>query len=66
MNEPSLGSSNTETQLELVWAALTGEDAGNSDILGYQIYWDAATGTTDIELLETLSTSYLQSSLTPG
>ena len=66
MSSPLLGSDITETQLEITWAALTGTDSGNSDILGYQLYWDAQTGTSDILLVETTSLSHLQASLSPG
>ena len=66
MTAPALGTDNTEIRLEIVWSELAGEDAGNSDILGYQLYWDAGTGVADIALIETSSVSHLQSSLTPG
>ena len=44
MSSPQLGPDVTETQLDIQWSALTGADSGNSDILGYQLYWDAKTG----------------------
>ena len=48
MTSPQLGTEVTETQLEILWTELTGADTGNSEILGYQLYWDAQTGTSDI------------------
>ena len=62
----SLGSDNSETQLDLQWTELTGADTGNSEILGYQVYWDAGSSVADIELLETTALSYVQINLTPG
>ena len=52
--------------LEILWTELTGSQTGNSDILGYQLYWDAQTGTADIPLIETTDTSHIQTSLQPG
>ena len=66
MSSPALGTDNTETHLEITWSELTGEDAGNSEILGYQLYWDSGTGVADIALLEATGTSHVQTSLTPG
>ena len=41
MESPTLGTDITETQLDIRWNALTGASSGNSDIISYQLFWDA-------------------------
>ena len=42
MANPTLGNAVTETQLEILWTSLTsGVEIGNSEILAYELYWDA-------------------------
>ncbi len=45
---------------------MTGTAAGNSDILSYSLYWDNGSGTSNIELTDSLVTSYTVSGLTGG
>lgn len=59
MQSPQLGTNVNENQLEILWTSLTGVDTGNSDILGYQLYWDAQTGVANVLLVETLSELHL-------
>lgn len=40
--------SKKQTEISLAWTALTGVETGNSDILSYNLFWDNATGTTNI------------------
>jgi hypothetical protein len=40
--------SKTESEIVVSWAALTGVQTGNSAIMGYSLYFDNATGTTNI------------------
>jgi len=46
----------TETSLLIQWQALTSTvDTGNSAILAYEVYWDAATGITNILLHDSVA-----------
>jgi hypothetical protein len=47
MNDPVRGSGTTTTKLVIQWTALVYPDNGNSDILSYNLVWDAGTGTTN-------------------
>jgi hypothetical protein len=48
------------------WTALTGLQTGNSAILGYALYFDNSTGTTNLLLTETSSLTFTASGLTGG
>lgn len=57
----------TATSLQVMWLPLTGfEETGNSAILGYELYWDANTGTTNIKLAEDDILSFTIGSLVAG
>jgi len=58
--------SKTESEIVVSWTALTGLQTGNSEILGYVLYFDNSTGTTNLLLIETLSLTYIVSGLTGG
>ena len=58
--------SKTESEIVVSWTALTGVQTGNSAILGYSLYFDNATGATNLLLTETLATSFTVSGLTAG
>jgi hypothetical protein len=45
---------------------LTAINTGNSAILGYTLYFDNASGTTNIELIDTLLTTFNVEGLTGG
>lgn len=43
----------TATSLHVIWTGLsTMEEIGNSEILSYELTWDANSGTTNIKLFE--------------
>ena len=48
------------------WSALTGSATGNSGILSYNLYWDNASGTNNIELTNSLTTTYTVSGVSGG
>lgn len=64
---PEIGPSTTESQIEIVIAAIDADLTGESDILTYDIYWDNGSGQSYWMLLETITNtgsstfSYLQS-----
>jgi hypothetical protein len=47
INDPFRGSSTITTSIQVSWTALTAPSNGNSDILSYQLVWDAGSGTTN-------------------
>jgi hypothetical protein len=55
-----------DTTATLSWGALTGEDAGNSDITSYEIYFDDASGGTLEHLESQTSTELLVQGLEGG
>ena len=59
-------TSKTENQINIAWTVLTGIQTGNSVILGYTLYFDNASGTTNIKLTDTLLTTYNVGGLTGG
>lgn len=65
MAVPVKGAS-TDTEITVSWTALTAPATGNSDILSYNLFWDNGSGTVDIELTDSLVTSYTVSGLTGG
>ena len=66
MATPTRGSSTTETQIQVDWAALTGADTGNSAITSYELLWDNNSGTANILLTDSLVTTYTVTGLTGG
>ena len=65
MSVPTL-SSRTKTSITIGWTALTGTSSGNSDILSYNLYWDNGSGTTTIQLTDSLVTSWSVNGLVNG
>jgi len=65
MSTPTQGPS-SDTDIVVTWSALTLTATGNSDILSYNLYWDNGSGTTNIELTDSLVTSFTVSGLTGG
>lgn len=66
MAQPSLNVFSTDTTIILYWSSVSGSSAGNSDVLSYNLYWDAGSGTANIELTDTLVTSYTIYGVTGG
>lgn len=64
MAPPTRGSTTTESQITLNWVALTGASTGYSPILSYIVYWDNGSGTPNIQLTNSLVTSYTVIGLT--
>lgn len=65
MSTPTQGPS-SDTDISVTWSSLTGTATGNSAILSYDLYWDNGSGTINIELTDSLVTSYTVSGLTGG
>lgn len=63
-------ATSTDQQVRLTWSAVSGDAAGNSDVLGYSLRWDngnAALPIADFTLVhQTLSTSYIVPAVTGG
>lgn len=47
MATPYRGSYTSTSRIQVNWTALSAPDNGNSDILSYNLVWDAGTGTTN-------------------
>lgn len=63
----TMGSLSTATSLQLQFSQLISyNETGNSEILGYNIWWDANTGVTNISLTETIMTNYTVNGLIAG
>ena len=58
--------SQTENQIQLSWPELSGASTGDSAILSYNLYFDDATGTIDISLVDDLVTSFTATGLIGG
>jgi len=58
----------TATSLNITWIPLlTSAETGNSAILTYNVWWDAGTGSININLFESpTALNYIISSLVPG
>jgi hypothetical protein len=56
----------TDLEIKVQWSALVGSTTGDSEILSYNLYWDNGTGTTDIELIDSLVTEFTVSGLIGG
>ena len=48
------------------WTALTGAATGNSNILSYNLFWDNATGTSNIQVLDKVVTTHKVTGLVGG
>jgi hypothetical protein len=60
-------SLSTESTLTINWPALESSlDTGNSEILSYEVYWDANTATTNILLHDDILLTHLVERLEPG
>jgi len=66
MAAPTAGSSTTDTQIQIDWVALAGSSTGNSPITSYEVYWDNGSGTTSIQLVDSLVLTYTQIGLSSG
>ena len=65
---PTIGSATTDTQIEVLISALTGDYTGQSLITTYDIYWDHGTNMVDWALIKSVTDnggstiSYIQTS----
>lgn len=67
MSSVTKGSNSGATNLQINWVSLTTfAETGNSEILGYELWWDANTGAIKFLLNSTLSLSQQIFSLVPG
>ena len=66
MTDPFKGGQTTDLQIQVEWTGLTGTSRGNSDILSYNLYWDNGSGTTNLQLTDSLVTSYTILGVTGG
>ena len=48
MPNPSKGSLTTDFRIQVTWSELVGTSTGNSNILGYNLYWDNGSGEIDL------------------
>jgi len=49
----------SETHITLTWGALSAPANGNSDVLSYELYWDAGAAVTpNVQLINSLVTTY--------
>jgi hypothetical protein len=58
--------SKTESQIVLSWSTLTEVQTGNSPIVSYTLYFDNATGTPNIQLANSLVSTYTVNGLVGG
>jgi hypothetical protein len=57
----------TATSIKVLWTALiSSEETGNSEILSYNLWWDANSGTTNINLYEDYTSNTIVEGLMPG
>jgi hypothetical protein len=56
--------SRTDSTIVVSWAELTGATTGNSAITSYNLYWDNNTGTSSLELTDSLVTQWTVTGLT--
>ena len=68
MAAPTEDASSTDVTVTMNWIALSGSNAGNSDVIAYSLYWDngVTTGTADTELTDALVTSFTVNGVTGG
>lgn len=61
------GTDTSESQIQVDWSALTGDDTGNSAIISYQLLWDnGAAITPAIELTDSLVYTYTVTGVIAG
>jgi len=65
MAQPTI-SALSETQMTVSWVALVGTATGNSAITSYNLYWDNGSGTTNVQAVDSLVTSFQVTGLTGG
>jgi hypothetical protein len=58
--------SSTENTIIVQWQSLSGLEAGDSQILSYNLYWDDASGTLDIELIDAIANTFIVTGLVGG
>lgn len=58
--------SSTENTIVVQWQSLSGLEAGDSDILSYNLYWDDASGALDIELIDAIANTFTVTGLVGG
>jgi hypothetical protein len=67
---PAEGSATDDTQIQVDWAALTGDDTGRDPVTLYAVYWDAGGATWPLLTLQSTGAftfSFIQTSgITPG
>lgn len=51
MYQPARGDKTSVNQLEVTWQALLSPNNGNSDVLSYNLQWDAGTGDCTMDLV---------------
>jgi len=72
MASPTRGAQTSETQIEVLWSALSGDATGDSAITSYNLQWDAGTnGAQWFDILgeegfPSLGLTYIQVSVTAG
>lgn len=64
MQVPTKGPGTDQTQIEVVWQQLTGDDTGGSSIISYNLRWDNDGSETEFVELVGESQSYIQTSYT--
>lgn len=63
MSVPTLVAK-SEDEISIQWGTLSGSTAGDSTVTTYDLYWDNNSGTPNIQLINSLITSYTVSGLT--
>ena len=60
MAAPTENSASTDVTVTMDWIALSGSNAGNSEVIAYSLYWDnrVSTGEATIELTDALVTTF--------
>jgi hypothetical protein len=57
----------TATSIKVLWTTLiSNQETGNSQILSYNLWWDANSGTTNINLYEDFTSTIIVEGLVPG
>jgi hypothetical protein len=66
MSAPTIDSYSA-TDVTLSWSSLSSPNDGDASITSYELYWDnGAGGTPTISLLNSLTNTHTESSLTTG
>jgi hypothetical protein len=68
MAAPTEDPSSTDKTLTLNWVALSGAQAGNSDVIAYSLYWDNGVSSAEasIALTDALVTKFTVYGVTGG